>query len=666
MNSIVGKFFLFHLPIAVLATFGMSACSFPGMNGKELECPELTVGFAGPDHPVVCAGTPVDVRVMMADESVNVEYLITASDGELKTKFGQPGVWTFQNDGTPGNTSFRVYIEAACGSTVSTFELSNIKCDDTGSQIGPADTETAAGDTDTAANIGTATADTGTTGDTATESETMVDTDSGTAVDSGTAAATGDTDSQPPSDAHPMPPEISYDGPRHVILFIGDGMGQPCETGLSRYLYGTDTGLSFHAFPYANYVTTWDIDTYNRRADDEGAPHYSEDNFNATIGYDPTRGGAKVLRGDETSWDYILFGGFGSTDSGAAATALATGHKTDANNIAWQTGDPEDGALETIAEQARQQNMKMGVVSTVGFSHATPACFVSHNVYRGNYHEIAREILFDTTPDVVIGAGHPGASENYSFLSEAEYYWLSLTDTLVFAEGAKGVAGSETLAAAATTAVERQQRLFGLFGNDTFGESSPVNHPGVPEFAYALTEEPTLSDAVRAAVDVLANDDKGFFLMVEGGAIDKANHQNNYQRMIGNMWGFDRAVQTAVDWVNEEGDEVTMDNTLIIVTADHANGYITFNDNYPLGQGELPGGGVTDPDSDTTSAIQQVTYGTTGHTNEMVRVYATGAGIAGGANRLFAPYEYENYPAYPIIDNTQIYKAMAHFIGVTE
>ncbi|HOS02451.1 MAG TPA: hypothetical protein PKZ01_05180, partial [Candidatus Hydrogenedentes bacterium] len=48
---------------------------------------------------------------------------------------------------------------------------------------------------------------------------------------------------------------------KHIILVIGDGMQLQHEIATSRYLYGTDNGLSFHKLPYRGYVATWDVTT---------------------------------------------------------------------------------------------------------------------------------------------------------------------------------------------------------------------------------------------------------------------------------------------------------------------------------------------------------------------------------------------------------------------
>ena len=78
---------------------------------------------------------------------------------------------------------------------------------------------------------------------------------------------------------------------RHVILIIGDGMQLEHEIAASRYLYGTDDGMSWHRFPYQGYCSTWDIDAYDAYAAAAGARPYAPDDFDPRLGYDPARGG---------------------------------------------------------------------------------------------------------------------------------------------------------------------------------------------------------------------------------------------------------------------------------------------------------------------------------------------------------------------------------------
>lgn len=442
---------------------------------------------------------------------------------------------------------------------------------------------------------------------------------------------------------------------RHVILVIGDGMPLADEISASRYLTGSDDGLSFHAFPYQAHVTTWDVSAYDTEASLAGEPAYSPLTYDPRVGYDPSLGGDRPypLVPDSAAIRGYFFppgptGGIAyvATDSASAATAMATGTKTSNGNIAWAPGDPADGALESSATRLRRERgMAIGVVSTVPFSHATPAAFVSHSTDRGQYHAIASEILTVTRPEVVVGGGHPAffspsGSADHTYVSEATLEATRAASDYVTVERAAGVAAGPALAAAASAAASSNKKLFGLFGGvgGNFDFGVPADAPGAPAVQQGSAENPTLAQAAVAALDVLSTDPDGLFLMVEQGDIDWANHANDFGHMIASVVDLDRAVQAIVDYVDRPGDALDWSNTTLIVTADHCNGYLRFGAKR-LGKGELPG----TPQSDW------VTYATTGHTNELVSLYARGAGAG-----LF--WHYANlYPGKALVDNTSVY-----------
>ena len=430
---------------------------------------------------------------------------------------------------------------------------------------------------------------------------------------------------------------------RHIILFIGDGMQFEYEVALSRYLYGGDFSLVWNSFPYRTYVTTWDIDTYNAYAADLGKPPFNETSFEAVVGYDPAKGGIAPYPIATTGTQAYLTRM--ATDSASAATAIATGMKTDNGNISWLAGDPPNGAIETIAEKMRaQKSASIGVVSTVPYDHATPAAFVSHNPQRDNYSQIADEIINVTKPEVVIGGGHP--SWNGTYTTAAQLDALRNSTDYVLVERIAGQNGGENLLNAANS-LPTGKKLFGLFGGAgaNFDPPAPADNPGNPGFTVQ-EENPSLAEATEAALTVLSRNKKGFFLMVEGGDIDWANHANNYNMMIGCMWSLEDAVKTAVAFVDRPGDDINWNNTVLIVTADHSTGYMRLTDSPILGIGQLPHGG-------------EMTYGTTGHTNELVMIYATG-----NLTKYFKQYEGIRYPGSIIIDNNDIFDAMSEAAGL--
>jgi alkaline phosphatase len=300
-------------------------------------------------------------------------------------------------------------------------------------------------------------------------------------------------------------------------------------------------------------------------------------------------------------------------------------------------------------------------VSTVPFSHATPAAHVSHNVSRNNYTQIAKEIIGTVQPEVVIGGGYPGegGTGKFIYLSEEDYHFLRNPDpssTYVFVERQMGADGALALLEAAHEAVEQGKKLFGLFGGPGGNFEPPVAHdfPGTPLVTRATIENPLLKDATLAALKVLSQDPDGFFVMIEQGDTDWANHSNDFQRMTGTASDLHMAVQTAVEYINQPDDEIDWSNTLLIVTFDHSNGYMRLH--AKLTAGDLPA------QQDNSYPDGDVSYGSTDHTNELVTLYAQGAFKVSD----FKKNEGRWYPCSRIIDNTQLYHMMAEAAGVPQ
>jgi alkaline phosphatase len=447
---------------------------------------------------------------------------------------------------------------------------------------------------------------------------------------------------------------------KHIILMIGDGMNIEHEIATSRYLYGGDQDLSFHKLPYQANVATWDVSSYKYWSGNV----YDPNAINPLYGYDPAKGGKRPYPlGPELpgAKDYHIAA---STDSASSATAWATGYKTDSGNLAWLPGDPANGSLKTIAELLREQKgYAIGVVSTVPFTHATPAAHVSHNVNRNNYSAIGTEILNIVKPEVVIGGGHPGydgtLSFNYISANDYNYFKDGNSSEYVFVERTASVDGGVSILAAAQEAAANGKKLFGLFGlkkEGNFESFEPNDLPGTPLVSQATRENPTYTEATLAALKVLSQDPDGFFLMAEQGDIDWANHANDFQRMVGTTKDLHDGVQAVIDYVNQPGDDLNWNNTLLIVTADHSNSYM--RNEAELRAGDLPKQVSGNPPSYPDG---EVTYGTTNHTNELVRLYAMGTGIT-----RFEKYEGRWYPRTRILDNTQLFHMMMEAAGEPE
>jgi len=109
--------------------------------------------------------------------------------------------------------------------------------------------------------------------------------------------------------------------------------------------------------------------------------------------------------------------------------------------------------------------------------------------------------------------------------------------------------------------------------------------------------------AVEMALYSLNKDnDKGFFLMVEGSQIDPACHNNDQEQFLAEMLDFDKAIGVALDFARENGE------TLVVVTGDHETGGVTvLKGNYETGE-------------------VKVNFSTKGHTGVMLPVYSYGPG----------------------------------------
>ncbi len=485
---------------------------------------------------------------------------------------------------------------------------------------------------------------------------------------------------------------------KHVIFFIGDGMSAQTEVAASRYLYGRDDGLAWQKLPGKAYVATWDVNVYNGNARRARRPPYSRSSFTPLLGYDVKLDGSRPhVGGDGES---ALPPG-PATDSASAATALATGLKTDAGNISWLSGDPPAGELTTIAEEYRAKTgAGIGVVSTVPFDHATPAAFVSHNTSRNSYYTglkgykglgIADEIILRVKPDVVIGGGHPlldnpDFNPKRGYISESLYLGLKASPDYLLVERTPGGDGGRALIEGAAAARRAGRKLFGLFGGKGGNFEVPLaeDTPGRPRVIPGNKENPTLAEATLAALDYLSGDPAGFFLMVEQGDIDWANHDNDFRGMIGCVADLDGAVRAATAFVDRPGDAVDWTNTVLLVTADHATGGLVLDSAKHLGLGDLPRQEprVADPEapprtgSDRGEAPngaalktpvyaspnvypdEDVYYGTAGHTNELVDL-----AVAGAAARYLLKYRGTWYPGL-ILDNTQINAALREALGL--
>lgn len=273
------------------------------------------------------------------------------------------------------------------------------------------------------------------------------------------------------------------------------------------------------------------------------------------------------------------------TDSAASATAISTGVKTLNGYIGL---DSKGEKLETICEYAQSLDMKTGLVARQVVSHATPAGMVAHNSSRSNYQQILREMIRSNV-NVMFGGG-------------SQYYQSPKVQNTIDECGYKYISSEDEL----NTLSKDDDKVLGMFAYDNMG-------------SYDMS--PSLMTMTSKALEMIDND-KGFFLMVEGSNIDSYEHNRNMEQVLGQMQGFDQTVDYVLKWAQEHP------GTLVIVTADHETG------------------GVTLPDNPKPEDINDSCFTSDGkHTNADVWLFASGA-------------QSKELCENDVIDNTDIAKYM--------
>lgn len=311
--------------------------------------------------------------------------------------------------------------------------------------------------------------------------------------------------------------------PKYVFMFIGDGMSYPQFQTTADYLGAVDDA------DYRQALPSTDKESRNGAVLDGPSPL----NF---MNFDTV--------GTAVTYDSCSF----APDSASTATSIATGRKTYSGMI----NVSEDGteSFETIAEQLRdQKDWKVGIISSVNLNHATPAAFYAHQASRNNYYEIGQELI-DSGFNYFAGGGlkkvnGPDKDKEslYDLATEAGYK-VTFTQEEAEAIGA----GDDKV----------------MLIDEHLADDDAMSYD-----MDRSNGDWALSDYVSKGIEVLDND-KGFFLMCEGGKIDWACHANDAGATVHDTKALSDAVQVAIDFAKQHPKE-----TLILVTGDHETGGLT-------------------------------------------------------------------------------------------
>lgn len=384
---------------------------------------------------------------------------------------------------------------------------------------------------------------------------------------------------------------------KNIILFVGDGMGMSTVTaarildGQNKGMQGEENQLSFDVFPFTGMAKTYNVDAQ-------------------------------------------------TPDSAGTMTAMMSGVKTDVGVIGVDEdivrGDcstVKGNELVTALELAELAGLSTGVVSTARITHATPAATYAKSADR-NWEDIS-----DMPEEAIAGGCVDIASQlvNFEEILQSRYpdstlingievvmgggrrHFLPKDVAFNSSDAVSAIEGDRTDARDLTqewqTLYPQGQYIIDQAGFDNIDTDSTGRVLGLFNESHMQYEsdrgndiagEPSLTEMTTKAIDILDNNDNGFFLSVEAGRIDHAHHAGNAFNALSDTIEFSKAIQAAVD-------SVDMSETLIIVTADHSHVFTIAG--YPKRGNPILGKVVTVGADEPALASDDMPYTTLGYTN---------------------------------------------------
>ena len=380
---------------------------------------------------------------------------------------------------------------------------------------------------------------------------------------------------------------------KNVILFVGDGMGISTITA-ARILagqlegeMGEDHQLSFETMPFSGFVKTYNVDAQ-------------------------------------------------TPDSAGTMTAMASGVKTDAGVLgideAVERGNCASGKgheLVTSLELAEIAGKATGIISTARITHATPAATYAKSAER-NWEDIS-----DMPESAATCEDIASQLVNFEANLEARFsgvdvdgidvvmgggrrHFLPKDATFNSADAVSAVEGDRTDNRDLTAEWKTQypngtyvmdQTGFDAISDDAtkvFGLFNESHMQYEADRANDVAGEPSLSQMTEKAINVLDNNEQGFFLTVESGRIDHAHHAGNAYNALNDTIELAKAVKVAMENTNPE-------ETLIVVTADHSHVFTIAG--YPKRGNPILGKVVAVGETEPSLAADDMPYTTVGYTN---------------------------------------------------
>jgi alkaline phosphatase len=330
--------------------------------------------------------------------------------------------------------------------------------------------------------------------------------------------------------------------PKNVLFFLGDGMGIATLTAARIYGVGEDGELTIDTFPETAFIKTYSNDAQVTDSAPSMAAYMTGVKMNnEVISMTP-----ETKAFDEKGASYLK-----GTDSTCPNT----------------NGKP----VATLLEIAKSKGIATGVVTTTRVTHATPATTYSHVCHRDAENTIAAQLAPATTDkgyndklldgvDVVLGGGRQFFQPTSAGGKRTD------SRDLIAEMKAKGYSYASNQTELNAIDPKATTKLLGLFN------SSHMNY----DLVRNGTGEPSLAEMAVKAIKTLQKNPNGMFLMVEGGRIDHALHETTAIKALQDTIAFDDAIKAAIAEIKKT--DPTLQNTLIVVTADHdhtlvLNGY---------------------------------------------------------------------------------------------
>ncbi|MGE7938289.1 alkaline phosphatase [Bacillus paramycoides] len=405
---------------------------------------------------------------------------------------------------------------------------------------------------------------------------------------------------------------------------------------------------------------------------------------------------ARWYKGAPLALDQIVSGGVRTysaesaiTDSAPAATALATGNKSNSGYVGVLPSVVNSPGLEPVKEEckfrpvanvlegAKRSGRATGIIATSEIQHATPASFSAHHANRKNFEVLGEQQVYQNI-DVVLGGGKA------ALLPPTSSGIRKDNEDLVKVIQDKGYDFVETKD---TLLNSKSNKIWGSFSSNAlaFDMDRAATNP----------EQPTLSQMTKKAIQTLSKDKDGFFLFVEGSKADWAAHANDPIGMISDVLAFDDAVTATLEFAKKDR------NTMVIALTDHGNSGLSIGNSNttkgydttpvsafitPLKKAKMTLEGATNKLKDDLSNIKEVAalYGLDNLTNnesEKLKAAQKKADVgpilttllANRANLGFTTgghtgedvflYSYGLQKPYGLVQNTDIAKTMARAMG---